>query len=171
MLSTGLLTVHLIGLGLGLGGATIGDISVVSALRRGKAVPPDLMRFVGICIWAGLAILTVSGVALFLLHPSMYLHLSGFIAKMVIVAVLIGNGWILHRGRSDWHLDRRLLLLGAISTVSWYASLLVAMFKTEIHLPLFGYLGLYVATVLLIWILGLLLFRPWIRAGNDGTVG
>jgi len=151
LLYSSLLTVHLIGLAIGLGGATIGDLLMLRTVVRRQPHPTMLLRDLSLAIWFGLAILTASGLALFAESPEPLLHNSGFIAKMVVVAVLMLNGVFLHRQLPDFKLSGGTLLAGAISSVSWYGALLLAMFKTRFHLELTDYLGIYVAAVFLVW--------------------
>ena len=115
--------------------------------------PTDLLRDLSYVIWAGLAVLTASGVALFVEKPSLYLHNSGFVAKLILVAVLMANGVYLHRRLERFTVGPVTLLAGAVSTVSWYGALIIAMFKTQVHLPLVAYLAIYVSAVLVTWVM------------------
>jgi hypothetical protein len=151
MIFTGLLTVHLIGVALGVGGATIGDLAVLRSLRRGRPAPRDELRALGQVIWSGLALLGVSGAALFGMKPSAYIHNSGFVAKMIVAGVLVANGAYLHRRLPTLRVSAVTLALGAISAVSWYGALAIAMFKSKLHIPLDDYLLLYLVAVLAVW--------------------
>ncbi len=151
MLYSSLLTVHLIGLAIGLGGATLGDLLVLRSLVRREPHPTALLHDLSLAIWIGLAILTASGLALFADDPGPLLRNNGFIAKLVVVGVLMLNGLLLHRQLPVFKLSGGTLLAGAISSVSWYGALVLAMFKTTLHLELADYLGLYVAAVIVVW--------------------
>jgi hypothetical protein len=122
------------------------------------------MRSFSLVIWIGLAILGVSGVGLFLLHPSVYIASAGFMAKMVFVAILIVNGLFLNfyttarlttfnfsekyqRKGAAWKARKLSFILGAVSTTSWYAALFAAMFKGLIKLPFLGYIGIYLVVL------------------------
>jgi len=148
---------------IGLGGATIGDLAVLSALRDHRPIPDALLRLVSYCIWGGLAILFVSGLDLFVIQPSLYLSSTGFIAKMLMVAALVINGLILHRRTKSVHFDPRFLLLGAVSVVSWYGSLVAAMFKSHLDLPVIAWIGLYLIAVAGTWWLIRALVQRWSR--------
>jgi len=164
-----LLTIHLIRVAFGLGGATISDLSFFRALKMGDRITPDTvnwMRLFSIMIWIGIAILFVSGVGLFLLHPRLYLSIPGFIAKMIFVAVLIINGLFLnyyvttrlttfnfseHYARRDaaWRARKLSFVFGAVSTTTWYSVIFVAMFKTMLSFTLTEYLLIYFALLVI----------------------
>ena len=151
MLTSAFLALHLIGLALGIGGATIGDLLILQSLRRRVPVAGDLLGDLSMVIWLGLAVLTVSGIVLFAQSPATYVHNAGFVAKMVMVAALMLNGALLHRYVRAFRLSRWTLLAGAVSSVSWYGSLLVAVFKNRVALPLWTYLSVYALAVVLVW--------------------
>lgn len=151
MIHTSLLTVHLVGLVLGLGGATFGDLLILRSMARRIPVPVASLRDLSYVIWTGLAVLTASGVGLLAESPSVYLHNSGFIAKLVLVAVLMLNGAYLDGRMERFNLGPVTLFAGAVSTVSWYGALVLAMFKTEVRLPLAIYLAAYASAVLVTW--------------------
>lgn len=164
VLHQALLSLHLIGIAFGLGGAAVSDYSFFKCLRMSDRLTPEVvnwMRSFSQVVWAGIGILAVSGIGLFLLDPGTYLHSSGFIAKMVFVAILITNGLFLNfyttaklttfnfsdnyqvRG-STWWARKLSFTFGAVSTLTWYSILFVALFKSLLHVPVFGYLGIYV---------------------------
>jgi hypothetical protein len=170
MLYTALLTLHLAGLALGLGGATIGDLAILRHVRKGGPHPAEQLRYLSQAIWLGLAVLGVSGVALFALQPSAYLHSSGFVAKMIVVAVLMGNGVYLHRQIPKLRIGPTTFLSGSISTVSWYSALAIAMFRGHVQLSVVGYLSVYLAAVAIAWVSYVQGYR-WLRtSGRAHTV-
>jgi hypothetical protein len=151
MLNTAFLTIHLIGLAIGLGGATIADLAILRSLVRRQPVPAELIRDLSLAIWLGLAILTLSGLALFAFNPSLYVHLSGFIAKMIVVVILVINGILLQRRVHRFRPSPLMLLGGAISAVSWYGALTIAMYKSKLGFNVADYLALYALAVVLVW--------------------
>jgi hypothetical protein len=151
MLTTGFLTIHLIGLAVGLGAATIADLAILRSLVRRQPVPTELIRDLSVAIWLGLAILTASGLVLFAFEPSHYLRISGFVAKMIVVAVLVINGILLHRRIDRFRPSPLMLLAGAISSVSWYGSLTIAMYKSQLHFAVADYLALYCLAIVVVW--------------------
>jgi hypothetical protein len=172
-----LLTIHLIGVAFGLGGATISDLSFFRALKMGDRITPDTvnwMRSFSLLIWAGIGILFVSGIGLFLLHPALYLSIPGFVAKMIFVAVLIINGLFLNfyttarlttfnfsehyvRRDSAWRARKLSFVFGAISTTTWYSVMFVAMFKTMLTFTLTEYVLLYLLVLAIAITLSLML--------------
>ena len=151
MLFTALICVHLVGLALGLGGATIGDLLILRGMVRAEPFPIEQLRDLSWAIWIGVATLALSGLLLFAMKPSSYLHSSGFMAKMIVVGVLILNGLVLHVRLSQLRLSMVALLFGAISTVSWYASMAIAMFRGKVHLSVIDFLSLYLIAIVMVW--------------------
>ncbi len=176
-----LLTLHFIGLAFGLGGMTITDFSFFRSIRKADKISPETvawMRSFSVVVWLGVGLLAVSGVGLFLLDPSKYLHSTGFLVKMLLVLVLIINALFLnfysaarltifnfsraqkHHGAA-WRARNLSFIFGAISAVTWYSILIIAMFKSMIHLSFFGYIAIYL-TVLGIAIAGGLLLERYL---------
>jgi hypothetical protein len=167
MVFTGLLGIHLIGLAIGLGGATIADIALLRSVLTRRPVPVDQLRDLSWVIWLGVAVLTLSGLLLFALSPSSYLHNSGFIAKMVIVGLLILNGAVLHGRITTFRVSLVTLLCGAVSIVSWYGSLIIAMYKSKLHLTVPDYLSLYLLAVVVVWRVYCSLFARLHPSGHE----
>ena len=159
MLFTALICVHLVGLALGLGGATIGDLLILRGMVRGGPFPTDQLKDLSWAIWIGVATLTASGLLLFAMKPTTYLHSSGFVAKMIVVGVLVLNGLVLHARLSTLRLSTVALLFGAISSVSWYASLAIAMFRSKVHLSVIDYMSIYLIAIAIVWRLNWCLYE------------
>jgi hypothetical protein len=158
-----LLTIHLVGLAMGLGAAIIADVSFGKALRMGDRITPETvgwLRTFSQVVWAGLGLLTVSGLGLFWLQPSQFIAMPGFQAKMFFVAVLAVNGLFLNyyttarlttfnfsdkynRQGAAWKVRKLSFIFGAVSTVSWYGALGAAVFKTYLTISLWEYILLY----------------------------
>jgi hypothetical protein len=151
VLFTALICVHLVGLGLGLGGATISDLLILRRMVRGEPFPTDQLKDLSWAIWIGVATLTASGLLLFAMKPTTYLHSSGFVAKMIVVGVLVLNGLVLHMRLSTLRLSTVALLFGAISSVSWYASMAIAMFRSKVHLSVVDYMSIYLIAIAIVW--------------------
>jgi uncharacterized membrane protein len=159
-----LLTIHLIGLAFGLGGAGVADFFFFHALRQGDMITPNTvkrMRAISSLVWVGIALLGVSGAGLFFIDPSKYMSSPGFLAKMVVVLIVIINGLFLNfyttarlttfnfssiytKRDSAWRVRKLSFVFGAISAVSWYSALLIAQFKDIVLLPFWAYIGLYI---------------------------
>ena len=158
-----LLTFHLVGLAFGLGAATVADFSFFKAIKMGDRITPETvnwMRSFSKIVWIGLGLLTISGLGLFLMHPSTYLSSPGFLAKMLFVAILAINGLFLNfyttarlttfnfsekytRHDAAWKARKLSFIFGAISTVSWYSALFTAELKNVFDLPFAIYVDIY----------------------------
>lgn len=135
-----LVVLHLLGMALGVGAATITDIFFFKFLRNYKITEPeaDIMKTLSHVIWFALGLLVVSGLGLYLPESNFLNDSSKFIVKIIGVAVLIVNGFFLnvliqprlvhisfnephpHRP-GELHVLRKLsFALGAISISSWY---------------------------------------------------
>lgn len=136
---------HLVGLALGLGGATFGDLFFFRFLKdlRISQYESEILKGISQVVWFGLALLIISGLALYLPYASDYNASSKFLAKVSIILVIITNGAFLnlmvaprliHITFGDMHAHqpgelrkaRKLAFaLGAISFVSWYSALIL----------------------------------------------
>lgn len=145
-----ILGVHLLGVVLGLGGATITDIFFFKFLKDYKISreEADVLHTLSQVIWFGLALLVLSGIGLYLPEAETLNHSSKFLVKMVAVAVIIINGSLLnlivsprlvkisfgekhHHTAGELHrLHRFAFALGAISITSWYAAFILGLFRS-----------------------------------------
>lgn len=136
---------HIIGVALGVGGATISDLVFFRSLKDKRLSRDELalLHTLGYVIWVGLAILFLSGLGFlltqYLITGSVgYLSAAWFQAKMTIVFVLFCNALIFHTvifpflheqvgtKLTHRHLKPKLPILattGVISIVSWYGAL------------------------------------------------
>jgi len=135
-----LLILHLFGMALGVGAATITDVFFFKFLKHYRITEPeaDIMKTLSHVIWFALGLLVVSGLGLYLPEMEILNDSSKFLVKMIGVGVLIVNGFLLnvfiqprlvhisfnephphHPG--ELHTLRKLsFALGAISITSWY---------------------------------------------------
>ena len=140
---------HILGAGVGLGSATISDVLFFKFLRDFKISEweADILGTLSRVIWVSLAILVISGAGLYLPDSALLNESPKFLAKMIIVAVIIVNGaflnlWITPRlvkisfgGRheheaGELHYARRLAFaLGAISVISWYSAFILGSLR------------------------------------------
>jgi hypothetical protein len=145
------LTLHLAGVAVGMGGATITDILFFNFLRDLKISrkEADVMRVLSNVIVAALAVLYISGIALFFSDAATYGNSAPFLAKAAILVILTVNGVLMHkfiaphmvkfsflRGKKPVTMFRLRALsfaMGAVSFVSWYSVFLIAMLKS--YLP------------------------------------
>ena len=158
--------IHLLGAALGIGGATIADVLFFKFLKdfRISKLEAGVLHNVSQVIWFGLAILVLSGVALYLPEMEYYSTSSKFLLKMIVVGIIIVNGAFLNlliaprlvklsfnedqrRIFQAMHRTRRIAFaLGAISATSWYSAFILGLLRS-IPLPL---------TTLLLFYAGLL---------------
>jgi hypothetical protein len=181
-IKTGLVIAHLIGLALGVGGATLMDLILVRFVLRGTIAREhaDILKFSSMLVSAGLLILWVTGIA-FLAHYYVFnaaaLGNPKIFAKVVIVAILTVNGILIHNqvlpiiernvGRRLFdgvspRLKMGMLAAGAVSATSWYVPLaLGALREFNFVVPasqiLLAYAALLMTAVLSAQILGHLL--------------
>lgn len=139
---TVILGLHIVGVALGLGGATITDFLFFRSLKDRKVSDDEqhLLEGMSVVIWVGIAVLVVTGIALFLPQRDALLISAKFIAKMCAVAVIVVNGFLLNvfvspkMQKMDFTFksnaaDKSLRVafsLGAISATSWYSALVLA---------------------------------------------
>lgn len=138
---------HVFGVALGLGGATIADILFFKFLKdfRISEWEADVMRTLSQTIWFALAILILTGLGLYLPEAEELNQSAKFLAKMIVVAVIIVNGAFLnllvapklvkisfgekHEHQSgELHHERKIAFaLGAVSIVSWYSAFILGI--------------------------------------------
>lgn len=146
------LTLHILGVVVGMGGASIADVLFFDFLRdfRISRKEADVLRVLSRVILASLVLLLLSGAALYVADPARLSRSPAFLAKAAILVLLTANGMVMHV-RVLPHLvelsfRKRLLphgsiarlhilafALGAVSMTSWYAVFFLAMLKS--YLP------------------------------------
>lgn len=156
---------HNIGFILGVGSATVTDVLFFRSIKDGtvSAEEKGTMDTLTNIIWVGLAILVVSGLALFIPEQARLAVSSKFLLKVVVVGVIIINGLLLNmfvapymrrlsfEGTVPARKFRRLAFaLGGISFTSWYLAFFLGSLR-KIHLvfwhALLGYGILLLAVV------------------------
>jgi hypothetical protein len=140
-------TIHLIGVVIGLGTATISDITFFRYLKdkRLDAKEIETLSLFSKIIWFGLTLIVLGGLGLFLSDTEQYLESSRFLAKMTVVGVVIFNGFLLHTLVSpnlknifkDIKVRKLAFMLGAVSASSWYSAF---AFSTVMRLFSFTYI-------------------------------
>jgi len=151
------------------------DLMFFSSVRDRRITKTELrfMRIGSLMVWAGLAVLIVSGSSLFAGRPAYYLASPKFLLKMTVVAVIVFNGVVFHRYHiprmhrhaghhfpsSDEFMRARpwLLISGAVSFSSWLTAFLLGSLRS---IPLTYVQGvLLYAAVLAVAMSGALLLR------------
>lgn len=145
---------HLVGLVIGLGGATLTDALFVTCVRKRRTGHTMLVviRRASELVLAGYALLLLSGFGLLLTgsHTS-----SRFWAKMIVVAVIGANGLAahfvtfpkIHRKVTVGHtvnIDflHQLSIVAAVSVASWYSALVMGAWRSNAW-PFIGWLAAY----------------------------
>ncbi|HRN96469.1 MAG TPA: hypothetical protein PLD54_03420 [Candidatus Levybacteria bacterium] len=144
-----LLLGHLVGIALGVGGATISDIFFFRSLRDGVISKDEFATFqlLSKIVMTGFALLFISGFGFVVLHvvnTGSFAGLAGkVIAKAVIVLIILINSQVLHHkvmpllknnigNTIQPILEKHSVLIltsGAISGVSWYTTLLLGSWR------------------------------------------
>lgn len=165
-----LVTIHIIGVALGVGGATVSDFLFFKSAKDGKIENYEFgfMKAASKIVWAGFAVLVFSGIALFvlarlkLLGPRV-MYNPGIWAHIIAAAVILFNGLAMHWkvfpalesslgvsfGRAEQILKNRKIIFttGAVSIVSWYFALILGATR-GFGLPLSWILALYAFAVI-----------------------
>lgn len=151
---------HLAAVAVGVGGATITDIFFFRFLRNLRISNGEAktLRVLSGIIWIAIIFVVLSGVALYASDPARYNGTPKFLAKMIIVAVILANGLLLNlyisprlseikfekETRQQLRRFRRIAFAsGAISLTSWYAALVLGSLR-KIPLAFSTILGVYV---------------------------
>lgn len=156
---------HIFGAIIGAGGAFASDAMFFSTIKDGRITRQELrfMKLGGKLVWSGLALLIISGVLLVLTDPNRYLASDKFLAKLLIVGVIIINGLIFHLihiphihdhlglkfAESPTFIKKAPLLIasGAISMISWIFTVILGMLRNVPH-SFFEIVGVYVLIVI-----------------------
>ncbi len=140
---------HLLGIVLGLGGTIVTDVLFIKFLKDAKISKDEagILHLLSQIIWFGLGIIVVSGGLLFVSDIERYVHSVKFLVKMLIVAILIFNGFILNmviiprlsqipfgklltsRDEKMRNFRRLAFALGAISATSWYSAFVLGLLR------------------------------------------
>ncbi len=140
---------HIIGVAIGVGGATVSDVLFFRALADRKISKDELalLHTLGLMLWVGLFILIASGLGFLGLQYANtggvhYLNDTWFQAKMTIIAILSTNALVMH-----WYIfpfmeshtgktlnfktmQPKLALFattGVVSIASWYTALVLGV--------------------------------------------
>ena len=142
-----ILMLHVVGMALGLGGATIADIFLLRFLKhfRISETESEVLHLLSQFTWFALALIILSGVGLYLPAMEFFNQSPQFLAKMIIVLVIIINGALLnlliaprlvqisfggshpHEAGELHNLRKISFGLGAVSLSSWYTAFVLGM--------------------------------------------
>lgn len=138
---------HIFGAILGAGGAFASDAIFFNSVKDGRITDDELrfMRLGSKLVWAGVALLVISGILLVFTNPTRYLSSDKFLAKLTVVALIIINGIIFHLihiphirnhlglvfRESPTFIKRAPIILasGALSMVSWITTVILGTLR------------------------------------------
>ncbi len=166
-----ILGIHLFGTLLGFGSAIISDIFFMKFLKDFKISKDEseTLKILSQIIWFGLGIIVISGLMLFLSDAERLSQSAKFLVKMVVVSVIIVNGFMLNIiiapkltsisfgtltfGEKNIRKLRRLAFaLGAISATSWTSAFILGLMRTSpasFSILLSSYLAIIFMTIIL----------------------
>lgn len=128
------IALHVLSVVVAMGAALMSDIlfSFYSRDKELSQTETQTLHILSNTVWFGLIFVTISGLGIFFSNVDAYLVSAKFLTKMTIVAVLLINGYILHRyisksivkkgflKDSKFRFERMLsFACGAISITSW----------------------------------------------------
>lgn len=162
-----ILMLHVLGVTLGVGGATLSDIFFFRFIKdlRISHEESDVLRTISQVIWFALGLLVLSGLGLLLSDYNNLMLSSAFLAKVGMVLVLILNGLVLHylvspqlvrisfgirhiHEAGELHRLRKLAYaLAAVSIITWYAIFFLDLLPT-VPSSAFTIFAVYAAVVL-----------------------
>lgn len=153
------LTLHILSMAIGLGGATISDILFFKFLRdyRVSKKEEEVLHIMKDIILAAIFIIALSGFALYVPRAEELNASPMFLVKAVATGVVIANGIALHLFIAPYliHLNLRrqekmtrgwqrlAFALGAVSVCSWYTAFFIAMLKEAMPFSFSFMLTLY----------------------------
>lgn len=157
------LTLHILSMAIGLGGATVSDVLFFRFLKdfRISKKEQETLHVLKNIILTAMIIITLTGLALYLPMSAKLNASPLFLLKAIATGVLLVNGIALHvfiaphlihlnlkdnsHMGAGWH--RLAFALGSISICSWYSVFLIAMLKNEIP---WGYSTMLTAYIVLL---------------------
>lgn len=158
-----ILILHVLAMALGLGAATLTDVFFFKFLKDSRISEEEaqMLSALSEVIWLALGVAILTGAALFLPDATTYIDTPKFLAKMVVVAVIVLNGAFLnlyiapklvkisfaephHHKEGELGRARRLAFaLGPISVVSWYSAFILGSLPATTPLSFFTFLKIY----------------------------
>lgn len=163
-----IIVLHVLSMSLGLGAATLADIFFFRFLKdlRISQEESDVLSTLSEVIWLSLGWVVLTGFALYLPQAEHYLEVPKFLAKMVVVGVIIVNGAFLnlyiapklvkisfgerhHHKEGELGRARRMAFaLGPISIISWYSAFVLGSLPGSTPITFLTFLKIYVALLI-----------------------
>lgn len=142
---------HILGVTLGLGGATISDILFFQATKDGRfeAKEWEIMKTLSVVVWVGISLIALSGIGFlseYLMDPekARFLQNPKLWAKASIVGIIFLNGLFLYwkvfpifesmvegaKKASKFSANMTMVFTsGAVSVVSWYSAFIMGTWR------------------------------------------
>lgn len=161
---------HIIGTAFGVGGATVGDFMFFRILKNKTITKTevDIWEIIARVIWFGLLILVFSGFGFLILarfqgYAPHLIYNAKFLVKYTIVFIIFINGLMFHwkvfpvlrdsvgqslRAEPFLGKSRLIFTVGAISIVSWYATLILGAWR-DLNLSYLSIFGIYLIALAL----------------------
>ena len=163
-----IVVLHVLAMALGLGAATLTDVFFFRFLKDGRISESEagVLATLSEFIWFSLGVILLTGLALYLPESSRYLEVPKFLAKMVVVGVIIVNGAFLnlyiapklvkisfgerhHHKEGELGRSRRLAFtLGPVSIISWYSAFVLGSLPASSPLEFGTFLKVYLVLLL-----------------------
>lgn len=163
-----IVVLHILFMALGLGAATLTDVFFFRFLKdlRISQEESDVLSTLSQFIWFSLCFILITGLALYLPQAGHYNDVPKFLAKMVVVGVILVNGAFLnlyiapklvkisfverHKHKEgELVMARRLAFaLGPISIVSWYSAFVLGSLPASTPLSFIMFLKIYLLALL-----------------------
>lgn len=164
-----IVVLHILFMALGLGAATLTDVFFFRFLRdlRISQEESDVISVLSQFIWFALCFIIITGFVLYLPQAGHYNDVPKFLAKMVVVGVILVNGAFLNLyiapklvkisfGGPHKHKEGELIVarrlafaLGPISIVSWYSAFVLGSIPASTPLSFITFLKIYVLALLI----------------------
>lgn len=167
-----ILMLHVVGMALGLGTATLADLFFFKFLKdfRISEMEADVLKIFSQIIWFTIGIVVMTGLGLFLPEADQLLTSDKYLMKMIVVGIIILNGAILnlliaprflqiqfgkheHQPGELVRTRRMAFLFGPISVVSWYSAFILGMLE-ESPAPFSTLWRIYVSLLILAVVAG-----------------
>jgi uncharacterized membrane protein len=154
---------HVLFMALGLGAATLTDVFFFKFLKDGRVSEQEanVLSVLSEFIWLALCFIVITGFALYLPEATHFNDVPKFLAKMIVVGVIIVNGAFLnlyvapklvkisfaqphHHKEGELGRARRIAFaLGPISIISWYSAFILGSIPSSTPIAFFTFLKLY----------------------------
>lgn len=158
-----ILVLHVLAMALGLGAATLTDIFFFKFLKDSRISEEEakMLSTLSESIWLALGMAIITGVALFMPDVASYVGIPKFLAKVVVVFVIVLNGAFLnlyiapklvkisfaephhHKEGELGHARRFAFALGPISVVSWYSAFILGSLPASTPFSFWTFLKMY----------------------------